>query len=212
MPANLKILMSMLLEQGHQVRPAINGQVALTAIQEATPDLILLDIAMPGLDGYEICRYLKANERTCDIPIIFISARDETEDKIKAFSMGGIDYITKPFHVEEVLTRVNTHLTLRRLQKNLQEKNAQLEEKNKQLQEKNAELQEALDNIKTLKGLIPICSNCKKIRDDEGYWQDVAVYIRDHSEAEFSHGICPDCIKELYPEYYKSAKDAGKIK
>jgi hypothetical protein len=75
------------------------------------------------------------------------------------------------------------------------------------LQEKNVQLQEALDNIKTLRGLIPICSHCKKIRDDEGYWQDVAVYVRDHSEAEFSHSICNDCMKKLYPDYVKFIKD-----
>jgi PleD family two-component response regulator len=114
-PANLKVLTSMLVEQGHQVRPAINGRVALTAVHEALPDLILLDITMPGLDGYEVCRQLKMDERTRDIPIIFISALDRTEDKVKAFTIGGVDYVTKPFHVEEVLTRVNTHLTLHRL-------------------------------------------------------------------------------------------------
>jgi len=99
-----------------------------------------------------------------------------------------MDYITKPVKVEAVLARVNTHLTIRRLQKDLEEKNAQL--------------QEAFDNIKTLKGLIPICANCKKIRDDEGYWHQVEGYIRDHSEAEFTHGICPDCAMTLYPEFY----------
>ncbi len=200
---NLKVLMSMLDEQGYQVRPAINGQVALTAVQKTPPDLILLDIIMPGMDGYELCRRLKANEQSHDIPIIFISGRGETEDKVKAFTIGGVDYITKPFQVEEVLARINTHLTIRNLQEQLQEKNSQLEEKNEQLQEKNSQLQQALNNIKTLKGLIPICANCKKIRDDKGFWQQVEVYVRDHSEAEFSHGICPDCMKELYPELHK---------
>ncbi|MEW5958532.1 MAG: response regulator, partial [Chloroflexota bacterium] len=110
MPANLKVLAVMLAEQGHQVRPALSGQLALTAVQEAPPDLILLDVAMPDMDGYEVCRQLKADEQTAAIPIIFISARDETEDKVKALTLGGVDYITKPFQVEEVLSRVNTHL------------------------------------------------------------------------------------------------------
>ncbi len=203
MPANLRVLSFMLTEQGHQVRPALSGQLALTAVHEAPPDLILLDVAMPDMDGYEVCQQLKADERTADIPIIFISARGETEDKVKALTLGGVDYITKPFQLEEVLSRVNTHLSLRHLQKSLREKNIQLKEKNLQLQEKNAQLEEALANIKTLRGLIPICANCKKIRDDEGFWQDVAIYVKNHSEADFTHGICPDCMQRLYPTYYQ---------
>ncbi|TEU16795.1 MAG: response regulator [Anaerolineales bacterium] len=120
-PANLKVLTSMLTAQGYQVRPAINGQLALKAIQEAAPDLILLDIVMPEIDGYEVCQRLKADEQTRDIPVIFISARGETEDKVKAFAVGGVDYITKPFQGEEVLARINAHLTIRNLQKSLQE-------------------------------------------------------------------------------------------
>jgi len=159
---------------------------------------------MPEMSGYEVCRQLKADERTHEISVIFLSALAETLDRVKAFSTGGVDYITKPFQVEEVLARVKTHLTIRNLQKELQGKNAQLEGKNVQLQQKNTQLQEALDNIKTLRGLIPICANCKKIRDDEGFWNQVEVYVRDHTEADFSHGICPDCARELYPELYKN--------
>jgi CheY-like chemotaxis protein len=191
--ANLRLLVSMLTEYGYKVRPATNGRLALSAAQTEPPDLILLDIIMPEMDGYEMCGRLKADERTRDIPVIFISAIDEMFDKVAAFSIGGVDYITKPFHVGEVLARVNTHLTLRHLQKTLQVKN-------EQLQAKNNELEAALAKVKLLSGLLPICANCKKIRDDEGYWQQVEVYIRDHSEAEFSHGLCPDCISKLYPE------------
>jgi two-component system sensor histidine kinase/response regulator len=126
-PANLKVLTSMLTEQGYQVRPAINGQVALTAVRETPPDLILLDIVMPGMDGYEVCERLKADEQTRDIPIIFISALDATGDKVNAFTAGGVDYVPKPFQVEEVLARINTHLTLRNLQRSLQEQIAELD-------------------------------------------------------------------------------------
>jgi DNA-binding response OmpR family regulator len=209
-PDNLRLLAEMLVEKGYEVRLAPNGIHALATIRKKPPNLILLDIIMPDMDGYEVCGHLKADEQTRDIPIIFLSARNETEDKIKAFTMGGVDYITKPFQVEEVLTRVNTHLTIHRLQKKLQEKNSQLEEKNSQLEEKNEELQkknvqlqEALNNIKTLRGLIPICANCKKIRDDEGFWKQVEIYVSEYSEAQFSHGICPDCAKKLYPTFYK---------
>ena len=194
-PENLSVLTRMLVEQGYQARPAISGELALKAIPKARPDLILLDIMMaPGLDGYEVCRRLKADELTRDIPIVFMSALHDTINKIKAFECGGVDYITKPFQVEEVLARVNTHLALRRLQQRLEEKNAQLEE--------------ALASIKTLRGLLPICANCKKIRDDHGYWKQIEEYIESHSEALFSHGLCPDCADKLYAdqEWYQKAQ------
>lgn len=120
-PANLRLLSNMLTEQGYKVRSVINGPMALTAIHAAPPDLILLDIRMPGMDGYEVCATLKADPQTRDIPVIFISALDEIQDKVKAFTVGGVDYVTKPFQFEEVLARVETHLALRRLQRQLQE-------------------------------------------------------------------------------------------
>ena len=127
-PANLRLLTAMLVEQGYKVRSAINGPLALTATRAAPPDMILLDINMPEMDGYEVCERLKADKDSRDIPIIFISALDETEDKVKAFTIGGVDYITKPFQLEEVLARVETHLTLRRLQKQLQDANKRFEQ------------------------------------------------------------------------------------
>ncbi len=186
-PENLDLLTFVLTKQGYEVRAAISGSVALKAIRTDPPDLILLDIMMPGMNGYEVCEQLKADKRSRDIPVIFLSVLYETLDKVKAFSAGGVDYITKPFQEAEVLARINVHLTLRRLQQKVEEQNVQL--------------QASLDKVKLLSGLLPICSHCKKIRDDKGYWEDVAVYIRDHSEAEFSHGICPDCVKEFYPEF-----------
>ncbi|RKZ52427.1 MAG: hybrid sensor histidine kinase/response regulator [Candidatus Parabeggiatoa sp. nov. 2] len=114
-PANLQILTQMLTEQGYQVFPAINGKLALMSVQSTLPDLILLDILMPEMDGYDVCKTLKADERTYDIPVIFISALDDVFDKVKAFSLGGVDYITKPFQREELLARVQTHLKLHRL-------------------------------------------------------------------------------------------------
>ena len=126
-PANLRLLAGILAERGYKIRPASHGQMALLAAQAQPPDLILLDIMMPDMDGYEVCRRLKADERTQDVPVIFISALDETLDKVTAFSVGGVDYIAKPFQVEEVLARVNTHLTLRRLHRRLQEQVAELD-------------------------------------------------------------------------------------
>ena len=111
-PENLSILRKLLTEKGYQVRPALNGEVALKAVQSQAPDLILLDIMMPGMDGYEVCKILKANEETSHIPVIFISALTEVETILQAFGVGGVDYITKPFQSEEVLARVRTHLAL----------------------------------------------------------------------------------------------------
>ncbi len=125
-PTNLRLLVDILSENGYKVRPVPSGKLALSAAQGIPPDLILLDIMMPDMDGYEVCSKLKADERTCSIPVIFISAFTEVIDKVKAFALGGVDYITKPFHVEEVLARVKTHLTMGCLQKNLQSKNEEL--------------------------------------------------------------------------------------
>jgi PleD family two-component response regulator len=111
-PANLNVLSAILGKRGYRVRPAINGALALKAAQKAAPDLILLDVQMPGLDGYEVCRQLKGDAQTRAIPVIFISALDDVLDKVEAFQVGGVDYITKPFQIEEVLARVENQLAL----------------------------------------------------------------------------------------------------
>lgn len=125
---NLKLLTEILIKRGYRVRPASSGQLALKSVAAATPDLILLDIKMPDMDGYEVCRRLKSDERSRSIPVIFISALDEAADKLKGFDAGGVDYVVKPFHAAEVLARVETHLTLRRLQKQLELQNVRLQE------------------------------------------------------------------------------------
>jgi signal transduction histidine kinase len=124
---NLRLLTDILNRQGYEVRPARDGTFALRSARAEVPDLILLDIMMPGPSGYEICEQLKADEKTRDVPIIFISALDETLDKVRAFSLGAVDYITKPFQTEEVLARVRTHLSLRSTQAQLKTQNAQLQ-------------------------------------------------------------------------------------
>ncbi|MDY6785539.1 MAG: hybrid sensor histidine kinase/response regulator [Cyanobacteriota bacterium] len=125
-PDNLRLLSAMLQNQGYKVRKAMNGLRALQVVQTVAPDLILLDIFMPDLDGYEVCRHLKESPATRDIPVLFVSASDESLDKVLAFEVGGLDYITKPFDVREVLARVETHLKLRQLQLQLQLQNEQL--------------------------------------------------------------------------------------
>jgi PleD family two-component response regulator len=115
-PNNLRLLSAMLTEQGYEVRRVVNGQMALKTAQANPPDLILLDIKMPDMNGYEVCQRLKIDPITRDIPVIFISALDEVLDKVKAFAVGGVDYITKPFSEEEVFARVENILTIRQLQ------------------------------------------------------------------------------------------------
>ena len=138
--ANLRVLSQMLTDHGYLVRGISNGQMALKAIASELPDLVLLDIMMPKMDGYQVCRKLKADPRTAHLPIVFMSALDEVTHKVEAFSAGGVDYITKPFQVEEVLARVDTHIALQRLKEQLQEQVVTLQRSNAALQESNAEL------------------------------------------------------------------------
>ena len=132
-PVNLQVLFNMLVEQRYKVRVAPTGELALMNAEAAPPDLILLDIMMPDLSGYEVCKRLKANPHLRNIPIIFISALDQLEDIIQAFKMGGVDFVTKPFQSEEVLARISAHLTIHRLQRQLAIANQELQNANCQL-------------------------------------------------------------------------------
>ncbi|MGL5872457.1 MAG: two-component system response regulator [Xenococcaceae cyanobacterium] len=143
-PDNLRVLSASLSEKGYQVRCAKNGSMALITATKEPPDLILLDIKMPDMDGYEVCQKLKANEKTCDIPIIFLSALDDVFDKLKAFSVGGVDYITKPFQVEEVKIRVKHQLDLQAAKAAIYQLNNQLEQK---VQQRTAQLEQLIDQL-----------------------------------------------------------------
>ena len=171
---------------GYTVRVANDPKTGLEVIEGMRPDLVLMDINMPGMTGFETCKILKNNSELADIPVIFLTARIATDDVLEGFDVGGVDYLTKPVDAKVLLARVKTHVSLK-----------QASDKQRELI---LQLQESLAQIKQLKGLIPICAHCKKVRDDEGYWKSVEVYIEHHSEAQFSHGICTDCIQKLYPE------------
>ncbi|MDM8556420.1 response regulator [Desulfococcaceae bacterium HSG7] len=186
-PENIRMLIE-ILKEDYATIPATSGEAGLAkAMIAPLPDLILLDIMMPGIDGYEVCKRLKAIEQTKDIPVVFITAISEAMDNAKAFNLGAADYITKPFYASTIKARVKNHIKLR---KTVLEMDLTIHQ-----------LKGALKEIKTLSGLIPICANCKKIRDDKGYWQQVERYIKKHSDAEFSHSICPDCVSKLYVEF-----------
>ncbi|MBD2086385.1 response regulator [Coleofasciculus sp. FACHB-542] len=127
-PDNIRFLSSLLLDKGYNVRKSINGQMALTAVKTLQPDLILLDINMSGMNGYEVCERLKEDTETSSVPVIFLSALDDVLDKVKAFQVGGVDYITKPFQIEEVLARIQNQLTIQSLQTQLKNQNSQLQQ------------------------------------------------------------------------------------
>jgi len=155
-PANLRLLHKILSKQGYKVRMAPSGHLALKSAQAIPPDLILLDIMMPNMDGYEVCEQLKADPRTRDIPVIFISALDQTEDKVKALTSGGVDYITKPFQVREVIARVKTHLALYSLQQQLSAANLKLQESNNRLKaeiDKRVKIEAILQELATTDAL-----------------------------------------------------------
>ncbi len=137
MPDNLRVLMDMLTAHGYHVRPAPDGEFALNFVRMHRPDLVLLDIMMSGIDGFEVCRQLKANPSTADIPVIFLSALVDIERKVNGFEVGGVDYITKPFRAEEVLARVQTHLTIQRLQHELRQELARRQQAEEGLREAN---------------------------------------------------------------------------
>ncbi|MCP4105225.1 MAG: response regulator, partial [Desulfobacteraceae bacterium] len=140
---NLRVLSNIIKEHGCKVRSLRNAEAVFSSVLQSPPDIILLDIMMPDMDGYEVCEQLKADERTRDIPVIFISALHEIDKKTRAFSVGGVDYITKPFQKEEVLARVKTHLSIRYMRKSLEEKNFRLQkeiDERKRAEEENSRL------------------------------------------------------------------------
>ncbi len=160
-----------------------------------TPDLIILDIMMPDIDGVEACRKIKAYSPINEVPIIMVTAKTETTYLQEAFAAGAMDYISKPVNPIELNARVASALTLKQ---EMDRRKA----RERELEQRNIELQTALSEVKVLRGLIPICAGCKKIRNDHGYWQQIEEYVQEHSEAAFSHGLCLPCAKRLYPGLY----------
>jgi CheY-like chemotaxis protein len=143
MPENIRLLERLLTSRGYSVREALNGELALQSARHSPPDLILLDINMPGISGYEVAVKLKQDKRLCEIPIIFLSALDETVDKVRAFAAGAVDYVTKPFQFDEIEARITTHLKIRRLQIELEQRNKEYEKANNELRR----LEELRDNL-----------------------------------------------------------------
>jgi DNA-binding response OmpR family regulator len=183
------MLMAVLKKQGHDVIAVTNGQEAWDVLERAdAPRMLILDWLMPEVDGAELCRKIRKIETNIPPYIILLTVRGEKKDVAIGLSAGADDYLAKPFDPVELGARIDVGERVLKLQEKLHEKIRQLED--------------AISQIKTLSGIVPICASCKKIRDDEGYWNQVEAYISAHSSATFSHGICPECAKILYPDEY----------
>jgi AmiR/NasT family two-component response regulator len=181
------------------VGEAADGLETVEMTQSLQPDVVLMDIKMPDMDGLEATRLIF--ER-CPTPVVVLTAYETPELVEEASAVGVGAYLVKPPNAREMeraitiaIARFDDLMELRRL-------NAELQTGNEARERLILELQDALAQVKTLSGLLPICASCKKIRDDDGYWNQLEVYIQDHSEVVFSHGLCPECAKELYPEIF----------
>ncbi len=148
-------------------------------------EVILMDIMMPDMDGVEACRRIKGDRRYRDLPILMVTAMKAGAFLETAFAAGAVDYVTKPINRLELLTRIGSALKLKR---EMDQRKAREEM-----------LEQALQEIKVLRGILPICARCKKIRDEQGQWHSVESYIKDHTEADFSHLICPECLDKQFP-------------
>ncbi|MBT3289588.1 MAG: response regulator transcription factor [Victivallales bacterium] len=181
------LLSGTLRKSGYEVEETVNGTEAWQALQRPdAPELAILDWMMPEMSGLEVVGLVRALPSSRPPYLIILTSRDGKADTIAGLDAGANDYVAKPFDAGELRARVNAGRRIIELQSAL---DARAEE-----------LRQALDQVKTLRGIVPICANCKKIRDDQGYWNQVEVYVRDHTEARFTHGICPECIEVLYPE------------
>lgn len=186
-PINIQVLASA-LKNSYEIISAQSGVEAIMLVKEQKPDLIILDVMMPGLSGYDVCRSIKSDPTFSDIPVIFLTAIDTHDGARQGLEAGGIDYLTKPVDLDLLKLRVQNHLESK-------DRNDLLKEQRDLLIRQKEELEAALARVRQLEGIIPICSYCKKIRDDQNSWQQLETYISQHSEAMFSHGICPDCFE-----------------
>jgi len=221
---------------GFFVRIACDGKEALASIRSEPPSLVISDIIMPEMDGYQLCYAIRADETTSDLPVVLLTTLSSPGDILRALECGADNFITKPYNEEYLLSRMESIMAGIRMRNtnktgNYAEvfykgehfrvtterqrildlllstyeatvlRNQELQKTQKILSEKVVELEIALDRVKQLEGIIPICMHCKKIRDDKDYWRQIEDYISDHSEALFSHGICPECLQKYYSDY-----------
>lgn len=182
-PISRRALEVTLRKWGHDVIVTSDGIEAWEALQSRPPLMAILDWMMPGLDGVDLCGRVRASLVTRSVYVILLTARDNKADRLAGLESGADDYIAKPFDRDELQARVKVGLRVATLQRSLAERVTELEQ--------------ALGKVNQLQGLLPICSYCKRIRDDGNYWQRVEEYVSAHSGAQFSHGICPTCFDSL---------------
>lgn len=182
------ILQAVLKKGGYEVVAQSDGLEALEAFKQSdAPDLAILDLIMPKLDGLAVVREVRRIPTSRPPYIIILSTKAETTDVVAGLEAGADDYLVKPFDAAELRARI--------------EVGRRMLDMRATLADKVQELALALEQVKTLRGIVPICANCKNVRDDQGYWSRVENYIREHTEAEFSHAVCPDCMNKLYPQF-----------
>ncbi len=184
-PVVLQVLANHLLPKGYRLLQVPSGIEALATLEKETIDLVLLDVMMPQMSGYEVCRRIREQHQLEELPVLFLTAKTRGSDRAAGFREGANDYLSKPIAKDELLARVSTHLKLARIHRG------------------------RVDEVKVLRGLLPICCVCKKIRDDKGYWNHLESYLDRHSEAQFSHGLCPVCLEDTYAELGTSAPDSS---
>ncbi len=189
-----RVLEATLDKFGYEVVVAADGAEAWSELQRAdAPTLAILDWMMPEIDGVELCRRIRSLSTTTPPYLILLTARNEKGDVVAGLDAGANDYLTKPFDRAELRARVQVGAHVLELQRNLAARVLELEG--------------ALSQVKQLQGLLPICSYCKKIRDEKDYWQGVDSYLSEHSEVEFSHGICPACFERVTREGEESRRE-----
>ena len=187
-PTGAMILARSLERWGLEVVIAHDGEEAWRIIdQDGGIAMAILDWMMPGADGPELCRRIRQDERHAHMHVILLTTRDSHADVVAGLDAGADDYLIKPFNPEELRARVHVGIRVLTLQD--------------RLADRVAELQAALSKVRQLSGLLPICSYCKRIRGDENYWQKVESYLSEHTDAKFSHGICPQCYKTVLAEF-----------
>jgi CheY-like chemotaxis protein len=200
-PENLLVLEGLLDCPEFNLVKAGSGNEALSLLLDHDFALVLLDVQMPEMDGFETAELMRGMEKTKQVPIIFVTAISmESRHVFKGYESGAVDYLFKPIEPIFLKTKVKVFCELYKQRKIIQE---QLDE----IEKKNVLLQNQLDEIKHLRGILPICSYCKNIRNDKGYWEEIEDYIRDHSDAEFSHGLCPECATKLYPQFFPKKEE-----
>ena len=182
-PINLQVLRNYLSTQRLDVTAATSGEEALRMLGTSRFDLVLLDVMMPRMSGYEVCRVLRESYPIEQLPVIFLTAKNQAKDAVEGLALGANDYLMKPISKNELIARIRPHLDLVHIYRHLGDL-----------------VEEKMSQVKMLRGLLPICASCKKIRDDEGYWSEVEMFIDRHSEAQFTHGICPDCFEQYCSE------------